>query len=590
MKKSKWRTGGLAVVMGAVVGALAVEVAWAAGGDPSPGAPASSSASDSALAAAFAEQMGRLEAFGFSGVLLVGRGDHLLLASAHGLADREAKRRFSTGTVVSLGSITKLYTAAAILRLVERNELSLADTLGAFVADLPADRSGVTIEQLLTHRSGYGESASGDDDPVTREMLLDEARTLPLREPPGRSVSYSNFGFSLLGIVLEDVTGLPYEGAIFREVLEPARAWETGYLRADWGKGRGAIGYRADGSRWGTIVERFALSDGPGWILRANGGLQTTVFDVFRFVRAFVKGELISTELVEEAMSGRPGAPAQGLGWQVREAPDGTPAVGHDGSNGFLTAAVRYLPEHDLTLFLAGNMASFSAIDVMPALLETAVGGDVRLAPAITPEPLDDAERRALTGVWAVAGGRLEVSDGGDHVRLDLVGQTLLDHVLDVGEPTRAALREDTQRSRALLERAMEGDFAFPFLSGVWDGYRESFGPIDSVEVMGSAPVWYASPRATWIRFHFQDTDVTRVRRFHWSDSGEFYGFGGRVYPAPVSLRCVGTAGATCTAMHLVLPMRPVSLTLEGEGRMTVRVGDESVEARKLAEVGGGMG
>lgn len=597
MGMNVWVRGGLAVGVG-----LAATLVMAGGSAPTGAAVAPVSTvmisqaagrsgvtppSDTTLARAFSEQMDRLEAFGFSGVLLAGRGDHLVHASAHGLADREADRAFTTGTVVSLGSITKLYTAAAILRLVERGELSLGDTLGAFVPELPPDRSGITIEQLLTHRSGYGESQYGDDDPVTREILLEEARTLPLGDAPGSSVSYSNLGFSLLGIVLEEVADLPYEEALFRAVLEPVRAWETGYLRAGWREDRVAIGYRANGSRWGTIVERFSLPDGPGWILRANGGLQTTAFDVFRFVRAFVDGTLISSELASEAMSGRQGAPAQGLGWQTDDAPDGTPAVGHDGSNGFLTAAVRYLPEHDLTLFLAGNKASFSAIDVMPALLETAVGGDVRLAPAITPEPLDESAQRALAGVWEVGGGRLEVIDGGDHLRLDVVGQELLGHVLEITDMTRAALAEDTERSRSIVERAMEGDFAFPFLSGVWDGYRNSFGPIDSVEVMGSAPVWYASPRATWIRFHFEGREVTRVRRFHWSDGGDFYGFGGRVYPAPVSLRCAGTGRATCTAMHLVLPVLPLSLTFDGVGRATLQVGAESLEARKVTGGGG---
>lgn len=529
------------------------------------------SRSDSGLAASVRTWLDRIEAFGFSGVALVARGDSVIHASAHGFADREANRPFTTGTVFGLGSVTKVYTAAAILRLVDRGALALSDTLGAFVPDMPADRAGITLEQLLTHSSGLGEIQHPDEDAVSRRQLLDEMRELPLLDAPGASVSYSNLGFSLLGVVLEEATGLSYEDALRREVLEPAGARETGYTVA-WGHGRLAAGYRG-GKRWGTIIEKFPDPSGPSWTLVANGALHSTLRDAFRFVRAFVDGEIVSPGLAAAAMQPRERFRARGLGWQIYTAPDGSRAVGHDGSNNFLTASVRYLPEHDITVILAANQTGFTAIDAMPALLRLVNGMDTPLPPAITAEPLSDAVRSALAGTWEVGGGRLEVLDAGDHLQIQVEGQALLDRILDVAPAVAAHLTEDTERADRMIANALSGDFAgTPVLQRVWNGIEARFGAVERVEVLGSAPVWYASARATWVRFRFAGSDRTHVRRLHWSEAGQFYGVGGSVYPAPLALRCVGTAVGECQAMHLHLAIQPVRLTLRG-GDVVLRVG-----------------
>lgn len=556
-----------------------------------PGPPSTSAATqtpslpDSVLGAAVADYMARLEAFGFSGVVLVGRGDEVIHVSAHGVADREAPRPFTSGTVVALGSITKVYTAAAILRLVDRGELALTDTLGAFVPDLPSDQAAVTLAQLLTHSSGFGELSHSDEDEVSRNQMLEETGRLSLLDQPGASVSYSNLGFSLLAVILEDVTGLTYEEALRREVLVPARAWETGYTRAGWGPERVAAGY-IQGRRWGTIVEHFPGGSGPSWTLMGNGGLHTTVFDAFRFVRAFTRGEIVSPELTAASMEPFGGRfPARGLGWERYTAPDDTRAVGHDGSNNFLTASVRYLRDHDITLVAAANQTEFTAIDIMPPLLRLVTGLETPLPPKIDPEPLDDGGRRALLGLWEVGGGRIRVVDGGDHVQIHVEGQTLLDRVLAVTPEVRARLDDDTERAQRIVTAAGEGDFSgAPILQRVWNALEDQFGPIEHAEVLGSAPVWYSSPRASWLRLRFRGSDRTAIRRLHWSADGAFYGVGGTVYPAPVSLRCVGTGPQTCTATHLVLPVGSLHMSVLGDERAEIRIDGAVLEAHRAGD------
>lgn len=544
---------------------------------------------DARVPASVATWLERLEAFGFSGAALVGLGEEVVHASGHGLADREAGRPFTTGTVFSLGSITKLYTAAAVLRLVGRGELSLADTLGTFIPDLPADRAAITVEQLLTHTSGLGEIPYPDEADVSRRLLVEETRKVPLVDEPGASVSYSNLGFSLLGVILEEATGQPYEEALRQEVLRPARAWETGYTLAAWGPERLAVGYER-GERWGTIVEKFPHPSGPSWALTANGGLHATLFDAFRFVRAFVEGEILAPELVAASFEPHRGRfQAQGLGWHLYTAPDGTedgtPAVGHDGSNKFLTASVRHLPERDVTVVLAANQAGFTALDAMPALLLLVTGLEAPMPPEIEPHPLFEVERWALAGDWQLPEGRLRVVDGGDHLQLHLEGQGLLDRVLGADAGLRARLAADTERARRIVESARLGDAGVAgTLVRVWQRYEERFGEIEEVEVLGSAPVWYHSPRASWLRFHFLGSERTPIRRLHWSEDGRLSGIGGSVYPAPLSLRCVGSGSGECTALHLNLAVASLRMKLGEGGGAELQVGGEVLLARRTAD------
>jgi CubicO group peptidase (beta-lactamase class C family) len=539
-------------------------------------------AEDSALAASIARYLERLEAFGFSGAVLAGRGAEVIHASGHGTADREDRRGFTTGTVSSLGSITKVYTAAAILRLVARGDLSLADTLGAFVPELPADRSGISLWHLLTHTSGLGEAPYGDEDPVSRELLLDQARALPLQDEPGTNHSYSNLGFSLLGVVLEEATGLPYEEAMMQEVLWPIGAWETGYTLAGWGPERLAAGYER-GVRWGTVVEKYANPDGgPSWILRGNGGFHATVFDVFRFVRAYFAGAIVSPAQVSASIEPQGRFERQGLGWALDVAPDGSAVVGHDGSNGYLTASVQYLPGRDISLIVLANVAEFTAADVGRGLLRIATGADVPIPPEIAATPLSAAQRDAFSGAWELDGGLLSVEDAGDFLMLHVEGQEVLDRVLEPDTTPRVRFAGDNERARAVVDAAQRGDFGGRAgLARVWTGLESRMGPIDSVAVLGSAPVWYASPRASWLRLHFRGERRTQIRRLHWDADGTLYGIGGSVYPAPVSLRCVGTGPADCTAMHLQLEVAPVEFRLRGKDAAELRVGDRVLTARR---------
>src|SRR5688572_8023627 len=119
--------------------------------------------------------LSRLEGYGFSGAVLVTRDGELLVESHHGFADRQRGVPFGPDTLFDVGSISKQFTATAILALQADGRLDVGDSIAAHLPDVPADKAGITIQQLLTHTSGLPDGFGGDYEVVTRDELLRRA-------------------------------------------------------------------------------------------------------------------------------------------------------------------------------------------------------------------------------------------------------------------------------------------------------------------------------------------------------------------------------------------------------------------------------
>jgi hypothetical protein len=224
------------------------------------------------------------EKSGFSGVALVARDGNVVFERGYGMADRARRIPFGPNTVVQIGSNTKDFTAVAILQIVQSGNLKLTDSLTRFFKNAPADKRGITIGQLLEHRSGLPGSIGPDFEPLSRDQLIARAMSTPLRFQPGTSQAYSNTGYSLLAAVIEIVSGLTYDQWVHDYILAPNGLKRTGFLLPRFAARDLAHGYR-DGADQGTMLSRPHASDGPYWNLRGNGGMLSTVGDMLKFYR-----------------------------------------------------------------------------------------------------------------------------------------------------------------------------------------------------------------------------------------------------------------------------------------------------------------
>ncbi len=320
------------------------------------------SGADTAFIDDTAEYFGRLEKLGFAGGLKIMRGDETLLHAGYGMADREASRPWSIKTISTIGSITKQFTGAAILLLQEDGLLSVDDPITKYFANVPVDKQFITLHQLLTHSSGIVDlDGLGDWDPIDRDTFIQRAMEQPLEFEPGSSFAYSNAGYSLLGAILEQLTGASYETFLRERLFLPAGMRDTGYILAGWDDSRVAAGYRGE-EMWGTVLGRPLADDGPFWALRGNGGIHSTTADMLRWGRVLTEGELLSAESmatywaphVDEGF----GDSHYAYGWVVMQGPGERRLITHNGGNGILFADMAIFPDDDVVIVLQTNVVA----------------------------------------------------------------------------------------------------------------------------------------------------------------------------------------------------------------------------------------
>jgi CubicO group peptidase (beta-lactamase class C family) len=194
---------------------------------------------------------------GFSGVVLIARDTSVIMNKAY--SPRNG-RPLSIQSQFNLGSITKGFTAAAILRLRSQHRLAFSDPISRFFPYAPEAKRGITVFHLLTHTSGLRGRSAGSGI-VRRDGAVNAILAQPLDYPPGTQYRYMDDDYQLLAAVIEVASGLTWEDYITRELLQPARMWSTGFQGGDWGH-KGANGMRStsrDVFRWLSAIHHEQL-------------------------------------------------------------------------------------------------------------------------------------------------------------------------------------------------------------------------------------------------------------------------------------------------------------------------------------------
>jgi CubicO group peptidase (beta-lactamase class C family) len=412
----------------------------------------------------------RLDKLGFAGVVLVAKDGLPLFAEGFGLADRERGLRWTPATVSTIGSITKQFTGAAILKLEEDKRLKVTDAISAYFQDVPADKAAITLHQLLTHSSGLSDPEdAGDWDPIPLPDYLRRVFARPLLFAPGKGYDYANANFSLLGAIIEKLSGTSYEAFVRNRLFLPAGMYETGYLLPQWGDGRMAQGYR-DGKLWGTVLGRPMAADGPHWALRANGGIHSTVHDMLRWAQALLDGRVLTPESMEKYWAphvSEGGDTFYGYGWSIATGPGGNKIVTHNGGNGIFFADMAIVPEARMVVFLMTNVIAETQI------ANSLLGQVGRRFFSGEPYPeipeivdVDAASLSALTGAYRWPGdpgeGFLLTLDG-EALTIEAQGRKAFAVLNSVREAEPGRLEKLTSLTDQMVSGAREGDFAALF-------------------------------------------------------------------------------------------------------------------------------
>lgn len=284
---------------------------------------------------------------GFSGVVRVDRGNDTEFAKAYGFAHRGLSLATNVDTQFCIASGTKGLTALTVMTLIEEGRIELATTARSLLADdLPLIADDVTVEHLLSHRSGIGdyldENTGGAATDyalsvavhrlATTEAYLPALAGHPPEFPAGQRFSYCNSGYVVLALIAERVTGTSFHDLVEQRVCVPADMRNTAFLRSDEPTGRAALGYlTVDGLR--TNVLHLPVK-GSG-----DGGIYSTVADVHALWHAMFAGRVVSPRWLGHIVRPRGETPsasmAYGLGFWLDPSRQAVVSVGSDAGISF---------------------------------------------------------------------------------------------------------------------------------------------------------------------------------------------------------------------------------------------------------------
>lgn len=256
-------------------------------------------------ASTYAQQ--QAAAGGFSGAVLVAKDGKPVFQQAYGLADRAHNVPNTVDTRFRIGSMNKMFTATAIMQLVQAGKIDLDKPFGTYVTDYPNKdvSSGVTIRELLTHTGGTGDIFGPDFEKNrlklrTLQDYVNLYGTRPLRFTPGSKFEYSNYGFILLGVVIERVSGQSYYDYVRDHVFMPAGMTSTGSEPEDDTVANRSVGYTS--GRSGGLQPNTDTLPYRG---TSAGGGYSTVGDLMRFANALLSHKLLDTQYTDMMTTGK---------------------------------------------------------------------------------------------------------------------------------------------------------------------------------------------------------------------------------------------------------------------------------------------
>ena len=362
---------------------------------------ATTSASKSDIAHYVEQQLlANYAADGPGAAVIVARGDEIVFRGARGSGDVEHRTPLSADSEFDIGSITKQFAAAGLLKLVEAGKVALGDPLSKFVKDYP-NGDHITVQELLDHTSGiksYTDAPDPERKALTTLRLVDSFKNEKPEFAPGSAWAYDNSGYVLVGAIIEATSGLPWQLYLKQVLFEPLGLHHTGYGADPAVVARQAHGYTLSEGK--AVPAPLESQSRP----YADGSLVSTVDDLLTWNRALHKGRVLKSETYRRMITPVGAAvPEQyGMGlWHTTLRKH--EMIGHSGHISGFSAYLLYLPQADISVAVLQNM------DRAPGVVDPGENARKFAAFALgdpypTPAPiaLDAAALRQAEGVYGV--------------------------------------------------------------------------------------------------------------------------------------------------------------------------------------------
>jgi CubicO group peptidase (beta-lactamase class C family) len=316
------------------------------------------------------EYLKQSEQKGLSGALLIAKEGKVLLNEGFGYSDKSKKNKNTPTTVFDVGSVSKQFTAAAILKLEEQGKLKVEDLIGTYFKDVPTDKHLITLHQLLTHTAGFVHDVGESDfDQIPTDEYFKRALNSTLLFTPGKKFEYTNVGYSILARIIELVSGQSYENYLQEHLFKPSGMKYTGYLIPNWGDMNIANGYTYNVIDKGTSIDKHKKNGEVSWCLKGNGGIHSTQEDMYKWYQALSSNSILSkasiTKLTTPYVLEYEGETSYyAYGWAIFKTSRKTKLIAHDGSDGTFYYDFKWYPKEKLTILYATNAFTRNIQDV----------------------------------------------------------------------------------------------------------------------------------------------------------------------------------------------------------------------------------
>ncbi|HKZ10093.1 MAG TPA: serine hydrolase [Rhodanobacteraceae bacterium] len=366
----------------------------------------------------------------FMGSILVARGDHVIIAKGYGMADLENQVPNTPDTEFRIGSVTKQFTAMAILMLQEEAKLNVHDLVCKYVPKCPKDWQPITIYELLTHTSGipnYTEFKNFTEvmsQSMTPTQMVALFKNKPLDFKPGTKFSYSNSGYVLLGYILQRVSGESYEQFLQQHIFGPVGMKDSGYDESHPTSANHAKGYRYDGKYEPAPYVDMSTPF-------SAGALYSTVRDLYTWDRALAAGKLIPTSLQKQMFA--PQVPVRagggkepvhyGFGWFISKE-FGHTEYSHEGGIPGFTSFNSWFPKQHVYIIVLDNMLSPQVATTANSLAAIVFGQKYEIPKPFKAISLPAKELEKFVGTYQMAPNVfLVITRTGDQLKAQMTGQ-----------------------------------------------------------------------------------------------------------------------------------------------------------------------
>jgi CubicO group peptidase (beta-lactamase class C family) len=473
------------------------------------------------------EYLRRLTGFGFSGALLVMRDHQIVLHKAYGLANQAEKIPNTIDTVFDIGSLAKQFTAAAILKLEHENRLNVTDAISHYLPNVPADKAGITIHQLLSHTAGLARQVGGPME-ISREEMLARIFNQPLSSEPGTRFAYSNSGYVLLAALVETVSRKPFRQYLSEHIFAPAGMRRTGFwgaLVAQVSPALIARGYD-DFGREGSPLAWSATS----WRHLGEGGITSTLADLYQWYLTLQSTGVLSQTAREKLW--RPVLKNYAYGWWGEKTPRGTTLIYHGGDSDGFGSAFRWFKDENVLVLSLCNIrhdwypTHIKADEVIPKI----IFGEPYTSPPAFNSAYGAIARRAPGTYQLTSGGKLIIRIERGQLQIGAANQDAVDVLREGDEKSLQGRANLTTTTEAILSAYLKGDMTPlikvggndpDFQKSIGDeirGIGQTKGALQSFEVLGTFPAGEPGIENTIIQLNYERGQG--AYKFRWDGNG----------------------------------------------------------------------